>query len=224
MTNSQLNISASILEAFNEADRRYPEISKSWITVSVRMGGRLPNSLLMPAVQRDGSLDRILLCMEDELAAKLQNDGFAIHYQKMLSDLWIGGVYEAFRLLIDRKIAPPEDEFLRLAHELRLLRIPLEKHEIAADRKLPNPLLLVRTPPNNNANDHYEYSSGDRTKTHIMPSGISARGSIMWQVIDATDGIKSFWIERRDLSDRILRFWLGTTGLGEQEAKAANKS
>ena len=144
--------------------------------------------------------------MEDERTSKLHDSDFAFHYQKMLSDLWIGSLYEAFRLLIDRKIAPTDNEFLKLAHELRLLRIPLEKHEIAADRKLPDPLLLIRTPSSDVANDYYEYSSSDPTKAHIMPSGISGRGSVMWQVIDATNAIKSFWIERKTCPTELLRF------------------
>jgi hypothetical protein len=39
-----------------------------------------------------------------------------------------------------------------------------------------------------------------------MPSGFSARGSVMWQVIDLRAKTER-WIERRDLSDRILDRW-----------------
>jgi hypothetical protein len=90
-----------------------------------------------------------------------------------------------------------------LAHELRLLRIPLEKHEIAADRKLTEPLRMHRQPPNNDDTDSYEYSNNDARKAHIMPTGISSRGSVMWQVIDLQSN-SSYWLERRDLSERIV--------------------
>lgn len=64
MAPSGNDVSALILAAFNETDCSFPEIRRSWITVSVRIGGRLGNSLLGPAVQRDGSLDRILRGIE----------------------------------------------------------------------------------------------------------------------------------------------------------------
>src|SRR5260370_36157450 len=98
----------------------------------------------------------------------------------MLSELWVGRVYETYRLLIDRKIAPDNEEFRRTAHDLRLLRVPLEKHEIAGDRKLDQPLLLT----SGQDRDLYAYSHTDPLKAHIMPGGISARGSMMWQIID----------------------------------------
>jgi hypothetical protein len=60
----------------------------------------------------------------------------AFHYQKMLADLWIGSLYETTRMLIERKLAPDTDEYRSLAHAFRLIRIPLEKHEIALDHKL----------------------------------------------------------------------------------------
>jgi hypothetical protein len=54
-------------------------------------------------------------------------DLLSAHYQLMLSELWVGAVYEIFRLLIDskRKLTPESDAITSLAHDLRLLRIPL---------------------------------------------------------------------------------------------------
>ena len=103
----------------------------------------------------------VLRCMEDDFQAEtppISEVGInPFHYQAMLSELWIGAIYEVFRLLIDRKLAPNDQTFTAIAHELRLLRISLEKHEIAADRKLLGPLQMTRQPPKNNESDLYSY-------------------------------------------------------------------
>ncbi len=130
----------------------------------------------------------------------------AFHYQNMLSELWIGGVYETTRLLIDRKLAPDTDEFRSLAHDLRLLRIPLDKHEIASQGQLKQPLQMRRHPPNNDSADTYVYDKADPRRAHIMRTGISPRGSAMWRVIDLKVKEEQ-WVERRALSDRFLSLW-----------------
>ena len=63
--------------------------------------------------------------------------------------------------MLDRKIAPDEEEFRRTAHDLRLLRIPLKKHEIAGDRNLDEPLLMKRMPSSGEDRDLYAYSRAD---------------------------------------------------------------
>ena len=192
------------------AGSRYPELHKTWINISARVGGLLPNSLLFPSVQRSGDLDMVLRCMEDDFTPPQEGAGEADllsgHYQMMLSQVWVGDVYEIFRLLIERKLAPESDAFTTLAHHLRLLRIPLEKHEIAAENKLSEPLAMQRYPPNNNETDIYHYSKNDERRAYIMPSGVSNRGSVMWKVIDVKSQ-KSFWLERRTLSERFVALW-----------------
>jgi hypothetical protein len=130
----------------------------------------------------------------------------SFHYQMMLSELWVGAVYEIFRLLTERSLAPPNNEFKILNNELRLLRIPIEKHQIAKDNKLSRPLFMKKFPLKNDETDVYQYSRGDPQRAHIMPTGISHRGSAMWQVIDIESG-PSYWLERRDLSERIVGLW-----------------
>src|SRR6266545_4559907 len=108
--------------------------------VSYRIGGQLPASLLVSSVQRAGELDLLLRCMEDELSVVIDSPkpDLSFHYQALLSELWVGHVYEIFRLLKDRKRAPDNQDFDNLAYHPRLLRIPLDKHEIPGDRKLKN--------------------------------------------------------------------------------------
>ena len=121
--------------------------------------------------------------MEDDFSPAREGAGevdlFSFHYQKMLSELWVCDVYEIFRLLTDknRKLAPKSDVITALAHDLKLLRMPLEKHEIAA-----------------------------KPEAHIMPSEVSSRGSVRWHVIDVKSR-KSYWLERRALSERIVAHW-----------------
>lgn len=210
-----VNVTKLISTSFHAARSKYGTLNQSWIAASFSIGGRLPHSLLTASVQRDGELDPVLRCMEDEqalLALKETDDNqFGFHYQKMLSELWVGSLYETLRLLIERKLAPSNDKFKRLAHEFRLLRIPLEKHELAGDDRLTEPLVMQRLPAKGDNSDYYTYPKGrDPTRAHIMPSGISARGSVMWQVIDLHTST-SIWLERRHLADRFLSLWQSTT-------------
>jgi hypothetical protein len=124
----------------------------------------------------------------------------------MVSELWITEMYEIFRLLKDRKLEPGNNEFDSLAHHLRLLRVSIDKHEIAGDKKLEVPLKMKRFPPKDDDSNIYEYSKDDPGRSHIMPSGVSSRGSVMWQVLDITSG-ETFWIERRNLSERIIALY-----------------
>jgi hypothetical protein len=114
-------------------------------------------------------------------------------------------MYEALRLLRDRKLLDePESE--TVFRDFELLRMPLEKHEIAKDREFKQPQPMTRYPPNDNASDSYVYDPKSPTRSHIMPFGITERGSITWHAIDARDG-SARWIERRWLSDRVLAVW-----------------
>jgi hypothetical protein len=202
-----MTVTQLITIAFRLAASRYPDLHQTWVKASFQIGSLLPNSLLVSSVQRAGQLDMVLRCMEDDFS--LPPEGakedaiFSGDCQIMLSELWIGVVYEIFRLLIERKLAFDNDEFMALAHDLRLLRIPLEKHEIAADRKLSGPLLMRKHPSNNDETDRYRYLNQDAQRAHIMPTGISGRGSVMWNVIDV-EASKSYWLERRALSERIV--------------------
>ena len=203
-----------ITAAFRLAVFRHPELHQTWVNISLRVGGLLLKSRLVASVQRAGELDMVLRCMEDDFSPSQEGAGevdlFSFHYQLMLSQLWVGEVYEIFRLLIERKLVLDSD-VSAIAHDLRLLRIPLEKHEIAADKKLTGPLLMQRHPPTNDETAIYQYSKSDAQRAHIMPSEISSRGSVMWQVLDLQSD-SSRWLERRTLSERIVAVNLVRSG------------
>ena len=195
---------------FAVALSQHPELHQKWIDISFRIGSLLPNSLLMMSIQDIGKIDMLLRSVEKEFTPgqkdKSEITMLAFHCQKMFSGFWIGSMYEIFRLLADREIVPDSPEFQKLAHELRLLRIPIEKHEIAADRKLNEPLVMQKQPAKNDGSDQFIYDKNDKRRAHIMSSGVSHRGSCMWQVTDVSS-LQSFWLERLDLSDRIIALW-----------------
>lgn len=123
-----------------------------------------------------------------------------------LSELWLGSTHEFVRLLRDRKLIDDGDG-AAIAHDLRLLRVAIEKHEIAGDRDMKARLQLRRMPSLNDRSDLYVYDKTDRKRAHIMPRGLSpTSGSIVWQVIDINDD-RERQIERRELSDRVLKMW-----------------
>jgi hypothetical protein len=210
---AQMTVSDLITASFREASERYPILHEAWIRISHRVGGLLPNSLLSHSLQRYGELDLALRCMEDELAPQVGKSQVEFRYQILFSEIWVGGIYETLRLLADnsRKLAPDSDEFRTLAHDLRLLRIPLEKHEITSQGQLTVPLQMTTY----DQTKVYIYAKDDPQRSHIMPTGISARGSVVWQAIDGKT-TAARWIERRSLSDQMIALW------GEQGSLKAN--
>ena len=204
-----MNVGFTLVTMFAQADLLHPQLAETWIRISHAIGSRLPHSGLSSNVQRDGKVDLVIRCIEDELSdqrAKKQNDPLVGHYLNILSAYWIGGMYETFRLLRDRKLGDSNELFRSIVDDLELICVPLEKHEIAKDKKLKKPLRTIRHPRRNDERDFYTYDPADKRRAHIMPMGMSPRGSVMWQVMNPKES-KDRWIERRTLSDRILKLW-----------------
>ncbi len=125
----------------------------------------------------------------------------------MLSNYWMGGMYETFRLLRDRGLVEQIEALASIFHELELVRIGLDKHEIPKDQKLTEPMLLAPMQQMLHDKEPYVYETEDPKRAHIMPIAMSQQnGSIMWYVIDHGNE-RSFWVERRGLSDRIVELW-----------------
>ncbi|MER2252920.1 hypothetical protein ABS772_23670 [Methylorubrum podarium] len=164
---------------------------------------------MTPAIQGHGELDVLLRCYETEISASIASGSadphFRFNYLNMLSELWILSVYETVRTVNQRKIVAESDAFENLYLDLTLVRMPLAKHEIPKDNLVKSPLNMTRVPSNAEAGASYVYDKGDPLRSHIMPCGVSANGSLMWQVIDLKRNIE-YWVERRGLSDRILAF------------------
>jgi hypothetical protein len=204
--NETMSVSEKVAAAFDEAARMQPDLRTSWLRVSVCLGGALPASTLMSSVQRDGELDLVLRCMEDERTIELARGPQGLPEpppQQMLSEMWVGSVYESLRI-VEREGAIATDDVRSLTEDFRLLRVPLEKHQIAFEKdKLSAPLTLQKTPPKGDQTDIYVYDKADPKRAHIMPTKLSTRASLMWFVTDLKTG-EDRWIERRSLSERMI--------------------
>ena len=64
-----MSVSDLITAAFTEAWRTHGAEHEAWIRVSYPLGAQLPHSLLSMSIQRAGSLDVVLRCMENEQVA-----------------------------------------------------------------------------------------------------------------------------------------------------------
>jgi hypothetical protein len=129
--------------------------------------------------------------------------------------VWVGGCYEILRTLRQREKERAErsgekmqglastTEFAELLRDFELLRVTMEKHEIPKDDKLSAPVQMTRVPASEEPRDAYVYDKADHKRAHIMPSGLSEAGSMVWQVFDHVRGL-SYWVERQDLSARLL--------------------
>lgn len=204
-----MTVGQLLASAFGIARIQQLSLHRAWLDTSFKIGGQLPSSLAMMSVQHAGELDLVLRCMENEFnpSGESSDDAYllAFNTQIALSELWIGSIYEIVRLLEDRKVVA-SDNFSALYNDLTLLRVPLMKHEIAGERKMSEPLVFQKQPPSNAESDFYTYSHKDPRKGHIMPYGMSARGSAMWQVINIKTQ-KEYWLERAMLSDRFIEIW-----------------
>jgi hypothetical protein len=205
-----MNVGALIATAFHRARQTYPDLNQKWVRLSHFVGSGLPHSLLSVSIQREGEMDLVLRCMEDETAERHKSKSddalFVGNYLHVFSANWIGGMYEILRVLKSVK-SQNDDVFMQLFYDFELLRIPLEKHQIAKDGDLTAPLRLQRQPSRGDNSDEYVYSKENPKRSHIMPSGITERGSITWLAIDVRNNGSSRWIERRWLSDRTIGLW-----------------
>jgi hypothetical protein len=210
-----MRVKTAISLGFRIAAARYPDVRQRWVTASIRLGSQLPHSILIASVQRCGEIDLLLRAMEDE-PSPIENiqesdvEFSAFNYQLMISEDWIGNVYEITRLRRERQLVPEDSSECAIARVLHILRMPLDKHEIANGPGLKQPLHMQRNPPNGDASDLYVYDRNDPKRAHIMPRGLSERGSMMWHAIDGAT-LQGAWFERRAISDALLDVWAPLT-------------
>ena len=203
--------------AFGLAFTQHRETRETWISISHRIGGLLPESELVVSIQRIGDLDIVLRCMEEETKvdnSRRQEPNYdeilSFNCQVMLSEVWICNSYEIFRLLKTRKLVNKNDAFKTLADDLTLLRITIEKHEIANRQYTandPNPLQMQRLSTEGKVTGDYDYARSDPRRAHIMGKRVRPdRGSVIWEALDGASG-NSRWLERLALSERIVALW-----------------
>jgi hypothetical protein len=212
-------VSGLIESAFSAARSGYTEEDTAWVSLSMRLVSPTLNPAASSNIQRAGALDLLIRCLEDDLKQRVavpsRQIDFAYHYQNMLSELWVASCYEIVRAIRQREKGANDkgnqtsnhvssEIFVSLLFDLERLRMPLEKYEIAKDNSLKQPILFKRIPETGDATDFAVYDSQDPNRSHIMLSGISVNGSVMWLAFDHATS-REYWIERRELSDRFLK-------------------
>ncbi len=230
-------VSRLLNSLFNTARAKYSAEHSAWVQLAYRLSGRFNLVMAVSSIQREGDLDLVLRCLEDELDTNDEKSAtaFSFHYQMMFSEAWIIGCYEILRAFNQRdrdaaKAGRPTsgvselDEFKSIFSDFELLRMPIAKYEIAKDDKLKQPLAMRRVGDGDDKPVEF-YDPKDPGRFHIMPSGVSERGSAMWLALDVRNS-REHWVERRELADRLLALVKIVKGAGELEAeqKAAEQS
>jgi hypothetical protein len=206
-SNTAPNIGQLIVAAFGLSRANEPDRNQRSIRVSHRIGSQLPQSLLAVSIQRLGEVDLVCRALEKEMLSQPPRDGemdLRFNYLIVLSEWWIASAYATCFTLKGRELLS-DSEFLGLADDLRMIRVQLEKYELASDRGLTEPLQFSPTqlrPEEKEAPIHV-YDKTDRLKAHIGRTAISTRHSVMWEVFDVR-ARTTRWYERLDLSDRML--------------------
>jgi hypothetical protein len=213
---------------FNVARAKYRAEYEAWVQLSHRLSGRFNLFTASLSIQREGDLDILLRCLEDEFDMnRTAGMDFSFHYQLMFSEAWIAGFYEILRAFQqrDREAAKAGRatsgvselrEFKSIFTDFELLRMPIAKFEIAKDDKLKQPLPMRRVGDEPKPIEFYD--PNDPGRYHIMPQGVSERGSAVWLALDVRN-LQQHWVERRDLADRLLSLLKLVKGAGELEAE-----
>jgi hypothetical protein len=236
MANShQIAVSPVLNSIFAIAKTKYHDRHIAWTNFFALLAERFSLPIATIGLQRQGDLDLLLWCMEDEYEtnkAAQTADGlgvnFAFHYQIMLSESWVVGCYEILRAFRqrdrERKLGPDAVSnlscFKTLFADLELLRMPIAKYEVAKDFNMRQPLPLVASQLNDDTTDNRAYSKDDPARSLLMQTGLSDRGSAMWLAIDHFEP-RQYWIERRSLSDRLLALGNEIVPAGILEAQRA---
>jgi len=225
-------VSPLLTTIFNIARMKYRTEHQAWIRLSFALSGRFNLLTASINIQRQGDLDLLLRCLEDEYdaqkAATETPENNVYHYQLMLSETWVLGCYEILRAFRQRDNEAREagvatsgvsgmDSFKSIITDLELLRIPMAKYEIAKDNKMKQPLPMRKFGDGDDVAPQF-YDPKDPARYHIMPAGMGPRGSAMWQALDHQTN-REYWIERRDLSDRLLALGKVITPAGMLEAQ-----
>lgn len=208
-------VSNLIVAAYNAARSEHAAIYQRWIWMSHRIGSQLSHSLLSNSIQHIGDTDLVCRSMEDDWVTNPPQDGqmdFRLGHLMAFADWWVASAYAVCYTLKVRSILT-DDDFLRLANDLRMVRVQNEKYEMPSDQRLDDTVQFV---PNVLRDDEieppiYTYDKNDRLRAHIARKGMSALGSPMWEVFDPASKA-SHWLERRELSNRMLDLLSPDTG------------
>ncbi|MCJ2059180.1 hypothetical protein MKL09_21890 [Methylobacterium sp. J-048] len=189
------------------------ELQPKWMQVYGRLSIMAPLSFIN---QNDYYIDLVLRKMEGELSIIIEEEfknpacklaetymmaGIA---QDTMTKMWVLSTYEIIRIARASDAGKNNDRLDELYRLLTLVRMPLAKGEIAAERHLPDQLVLERVGDGYTQNSQYIKNS---TKNYIPASFIrSLTGSIGWHVVQSKP-LASIEITRRELSDLMLNLF-----------------
>src|SRR5690348_6351844 len=130
-------VSPLLNSLFNAARAKCSAEHKAWVQLSYRLSGRFNLPTATFSIQREGDLDLLLRCLEDEHNATSDPSvmDFTVHYKMMFSETWVVGCYEILRAFQqrDREAAAAGrptsgvaelDDFKSIFTDLELLRMP----------------------------------------------------------------------------------------------------
>ena len=163
-------VSELLQAAFSASEARYPTLANQWIRCSFRIEAVLPNSGISKKVQDMGLIDRLTRSLEDEWTGS-PTSIFSLNNQVLFSSLFIGGIYAVLRALRQRiaefnraggdpsaiSLSLPDLE--RLHRDFELIRVPLDKFELPQERKISEPIKMIKVPTTDETSDVYMYES-----------------------------------------------------------------
>ena len=210
-------VTTCIQTAFNLSYEKYEDIYKEWKRASFRSLSLVSAPQIIGSLQELGRFDTVIRAMEDELQLELSQNsqGCDLGFLPFLSENWLSKTYAIGRAIRQRNDCLPDD-FKNLLNDFKIIRVTLEKYEIANDRLLKEPLAFQTVPHDKDRRQIFSYDKKDKKRHHIMLTGISHRGSVVWEATEVCDKRDNnskkevspsiFKIlERRDLSDRFLK-------------------
>ena len=208
-------VTNSISIAFGHAIERHREIYVNWLRIAEHIGQRLQYSHLPMSIHNLGILDVVLRQIGSEFdLSEYECPQGALHLPSHLlflfSDLWVCNAYEFFRLLKERRLTSG-NSFKKIEQQLRLVRITLDKHEIAKNRGGNVDLKFMYHPPLTDEKTLYHYSSDDPHRSIIPEVKVNLEtGAVQWRVVDVLshkDETWVGWLDRQVISDEILKLW-----------------
>lgn len=190
---------------FQGTANKNPQLQQRWIAASFRLGNIGAEEYLR--YQFDYQLDMLLRAMEDELAGVDHENMpeatmLGMNVQSMLTRQWLFSTYEMLRTAKSSAKGQGNADLKSLHDDIKVIRVPLAKNEIADDRRLAaEGLELVRV---GNENDVVVYDRVNKVPYHPSLQVNIQTGSFGWKAIDLRNGALEREFYRRDLSDRLL--------------------
>ncbi|MEA5163519.1 hypothetical protein U5903_22335 [Cereibacter johrii] len=205
----EITASNLITQAFNLSLARQNSVFEAWVQASHKLSFGSPWLALI--IQDCGKIDILLRQMEEESATtEVSAEIFSLDPRKILSEAWTGKLYAALRLIC--KEPDLKKHFAALFKATTLVRVPLEKLQIADDRRLKGKeeLRLYRSDDPSEEPIPYNLSQRPQISPQIFLD--RATGSIAWDTFNvAVDPPEMRRISRIELSDGFLKTYRAAT-------------